>query len=210
MYATSNFPHMSIVRYVTNNLQRVDDPRLNHIHVLPVLRIVSPRELIRGAVLRKERADDDGGFFPRVVEDRARGMCQRSPDDAHSQVLVEVRGGDGLGVRVGGEVECPWGVGEQGKGHFQQGDAAPRQDALFDRSAGSVHRIVIPICSPNLYDSHPAAEFRQPFLQLHFVELARRRVGDDAPDLLAAGPDGVLRPLAVGSNRIPSVISISS
>ena len=38
--------------------------------------------------------------------------------------------------------------------------------------------------------------------QLHLVELARRRVGDDAPDLLAVGLDGVLGPLAVEHDRV--------
>ena len=78
------------------------------------------------------------------------GVHQCPVDDAHSQVLVEVRGGDGLGVLVGGEVGCPRGVGEQGKGCFQQGDAVSRQDAFFDCSVGSVQPIVILILPPHL------------------------------------------------------------
>jgi hypothetical protein len=52
----------------------------------------------------------------------------------------------------------------------------------------------------DLNDSHAPAELHQTFLQLRLVQLARRRVGNNTPDLLAMSLDGVLRPFTVDNN----------
>jgi hypothetical protein len=77
--------------------------------------------------------------------------------------------------------------------------------------ARSVKRIIILIllvphlhlaAPPDLDNSHPVTELSQPFLLLGPIELARRRIGDDATDLLAAGLDGVFRALAAEDYRV--------
>jgi hypothetical protein len=80
-----------------NHLERIDDPRLDHIYVLALLRVVPPCELVCTPVQHK-RPDEDGGFFPCIGEDRVRRVGERAPDDADAEILVE--GCCGLWVRV--------------------------------------------------------------------------------------------------------------
>src|SRR4029077_1942437 len=77
-------------------------------------------------ILFEDLADDDGTVLARVDHDLAGRPGQRLAHDLDAGLLVVVLGANALEV-LGGT---------------QQGDAAARHDAFFNRRTGRMHRIV--------------------------------------------------------------------
>src|SRR5882724_3939846 len=105
-----------------NHLGRVDDALGDQVDVFAGLRVEAERIL----VLLQDLADDDGAVFTGVDRDLAGWRGQRLAHDLDAGLLVVVGGLDALEL-LGGA---------------QQGDAAARHDAFFNRRTGRMHRVI--------------------------------------------------------------------
>src|SRR6185295_16748508 len=121
-----------------NYLGRVDDALGDQVDVFARLRVESVRIL----VLLEDLADDDGAVFACVDGDLASGPGQRLADDLDAGLLVVVLGLDALEL-LGGA---------------QQGDAAARYDAFFNRRTGRMHRVVNAVLALLDFDFGRAAD----------------------------------------------------
>src|ERR1700737_1640170 len=122
----------------TNDLGRVDDALRDQVDVFAGLRV----EAVGVLVLLEDLADDDGAIFARVDRDLARRPGERLADDLDAGLLVVVRGLDAL----------------QLLGGAQQGDAAARHDAFFNRRTGRMHRVINAILALLHFDFGRAAD----------------------------------------------------
>lgn len=197
----------------SDNLKRVNNPRLDHIHILALRRVISPRKLIRRSILVQQRPNNHAALLARVVEDGAGRGGECTANDSDTEFLVEVRGGHGLGVGGGGGGGgcAAGGVGAEGEGGFEEGDTASWEDTLFDSSAGSVERVVVPVLlladfnlarAADADDGDTAREFGETLLELGLVVLRGSGVVDERTDLFAAGGDVVLRTAAVEDDGV--------
>src|SRR6476619_1486254 len=105
-----------------NDLGRVDNTRRDQVDIFAGLRV----EAVGVLILLEDLADDDGAVLACVDRDLAGGPGQRLADDLDAGLLVVVGGLDALEL-LGGA---------------QQGDAAARYDAFFNRRTGRMHRVV--------------------------------------------------------------------
>src|SRR6202166_3081440 len=139
----------------TDHLGGVDDALLDEVAVFAGLRV----EAVRIRLVLEDLADDDGAVFARVDRDLAGRRGQRLAHDLDAGLLVVVLGAQALEL-LGGA---------------QQGDAAARYDAFFDRRTGRMHRVINAILALLHLDFGRAAdadhrdaarELGQTFLQL--------------------------------------------
>src|SRR6266403_2067608 len=105
-----------------NHLGRVDDALRDQVAVFAGLRI----EPVGVLILFEDLADDDGAVFTGVDRDLARGPGKRLAHDLDAGLLVVILGANALEVL----------------GSTQQGDAAARHDAFFDRRTSRMHRVI--------------------------------------------------------------------
>src|SRR5712692_2683061 len=105
-----------------NDLGRVDDALRDQVDVFAGLRV----EAVGVLVLLEDLADDNRAVLARVDRDLARRPGERLADDLDAGLLVVVRGLDALELLGGTE----------------QGDAAARNDAFFNRRTGRMHRVI--------------------------------------------------------------------
>src|SRR6266487_1703566 len=106
----------------THDLGRVDDALGDQVDVFARLRV----EAVGVLILLEDLADDNRTVLARVDRDLARRPGERLADDLDAGLLVVVRGLDALELLGGTE----------------QGDAAARHDAFFNRRAGRMHRVI--------------------------------------------------------------------
>src|SRR5712664_2944215 len=106
----------------THDLGRVDDALGDQVDVFAGLGV----EAIGVLILLEDLADDDGTVLARVDRDLAGWIRQRLTDDLDAGLLVVVLGAKPLEVLGGTE----------------QGDAAARNDAFFNRGTGRMHRVI--------------------------------------------------------------------
>src|ERR1700720_690424 len=106
----------------THDLGRVDDALGDQVDVFAGLRV----EAVGVLILLQDLADDDGTVLARVDRDLAGWIRQLLTDDLDAGLLVVVLGAKPLEVL----------------GSTQQGDAAARYDAFFNRRTGRMHRVV--------------------------------------------------------------------
>jgi hypothetical protein len=122
----------------TNHLGRVDDALGDQVAVFAGLRV----ETIIVLVLLEDLAEDDGAVFARVDRDLAGRRGQRLAHDLDTGLLVVVGGLEALELLGGAE----------------QGDAAARHDAFFNRRAGRMHRVIHAILALLDFDFGRAAD----------------------------------------------------
>src|SRR5712692_6766015 len=160
-----------------NDLGRVDDALRDQVDVFAGLRV----EAVGVLVLLEDLADDDRAVLARVDRDLARRPGERLADDLDAGLLVVVRGLDALELLGGTE----------------QGDAAARHDAFFNRRTGRMHRVINAILALLDFDFGRAAdadhrdaacELGQTLLQLLTV-VVRGGFLDLRLDLVDAGFD---------------------
>src|SRR5207247_4932640 len=100
----------------------VDDALADQVAVFAGLRV----EAVIVLLLLEDLADDDGAVFACVDRDLAGRRGQRLAHDLDAGLLVVVLGLDALELLGGAE----------------QGDAAARHDAFFNRRTGRMHRVI--------------------------------------------------------------------
>src|SRR5258705_10096541 len=105
-----------------NHLGRVDDALGDQVDIFASLRV----EAVGILILLEDLADDHRAVLARIDRDLARGPGKRLADDFDAGLLVVVLGAQPLEV-LGGT---------------QQGDAAARHDAFFNRRTGRMHRVI--------------------------------------------------------------------
>src|SRR5882724_2770618 len=106
----------------THDLGRVDDALGDQVDIFAGLGV----EAVGVLIPLEDLADDDGTVLARVDRDLAGWIRQRLTDDLDAGLLVVVLGAKPLEV-LGGT---------------QQGDAAARHDAFFNRRTGRMHRVI--------------------------------------------------------------------
>src|SRR5467141_1129755 len=121
-----------------HDLGRVDDALGDQVDVFARLRV----EAVGVLILLEDLADDDRAVLACVDRDLARGPGERLADDLDAGLLVVVRGLDALEL-LGGA---------------QQGDAAARHDAFFNRRTGRMHRVVNAVLALLDFDFGRAAD----------------------------------------------------
>src|SRR6266702_3044744 len=121
-----------------NNLGRVDDALGDQVDIFAGLRV----EAIRILVLLEDLADDHRAVFAGVDGDLAGWMGQGLTDDLDAGLLVVVLCAKPLEV-LGGT---------------QQGDAAARHDAFFNRRTGRMHRVINAVLALLDFDFGRAAD----------------------------------------------------
>src|SRR4249919_831702 len=121
-----------------NDLGRVDDALGDQVAVFAGLRV----EAIVVLLLLQDLADDDGAVFTGVDRDLAGRRGERLAHDLDAGLLVVVRGLDALELLGGAE----------------QGDAAARHDAFFNRRTGRMHRVIHAILALLDFDFGRAAD----------------------------------------------------
>src|SRR6267378_3626530 len=121
-----------------HDLGRVDDALGDQVDVFARLRV----EAVGVLILLEDLADDDRAVLARVDRDLARRPGERLADDLDAGLLVVVRGLDALELLGGTE----------------QGDAAARHDAFFNRRTGRMHRVVNAILALLDFDLGRAAD----------------------------------------------------
>src|SRR6266481_2064912 len=121
-----------------HDLGRVDDALGDQVDVFARLRV----EAVGVLILLEDLADDDRAVLACVDRDLARRPGERLADDLDAGLLVVVRGLDALELLGGTE----------------QGDAAARHDAFFNRRAGRVHRVINAILALLHFDFGRAAD----------------------------------------------------
>src|SRR3979490_1726379 len=122
----------------THDLGRVDDALGDQVDVFARLRV----EAVGVLILLEDLADDDRAVLARVDRDLARRPGERLADDLDAGLLVVVRGLDALELLGGTE----------------QGDAAARHDAFFNRRTGRMHRVINAILALLDFDLGRAAD----------------------------------------------------
>src|SRR5262249_35653707 len=136
-----------------DHLRRVDDPALHEVPVFPFLGVVSEVARLLAYARRRDAAVDAG-----VLGDPAQRLLERGPDDA----------GPGRSVALGLQLA-------DRRLPAQQRDAAAGHDALLDRGAGGVMRVLDARLEllhlglgrrSNSDDGDAAGELRQALLQL--------------------------------------------
>src|SRR5216684_3046437 len=160
-----------------NNLGRVDNALGDQVDIFAGLRV----EAIRILVLLEDLADDHRAVFAGIDGDLAGWMGQGLTDDLDAGLLVVVLGAKPLEVLGGTE----------------QGDAAARHDAFFNRRTGRMHRVIDAVLALLDFDFGRAAdadhrdaacELGQTLLQL-FPVVVRGGFLDLRLDLADAGFD---------------------
>src|SRR6266481_6161950 len=121
-----------------HDLGRVDDALGDQVDVFARLRV----EAVGVLILLEDLADDDRAVLARVDRDLARRPGERLADDLDAGLLVVVRGLDALELLGGTE----------------QGDAAARNDAFFNRRTGRMHRVINAILALLHFDLGRAAD----------------------------------------------------
>src|SRR5712664_1877217 len=121
-----------------NNLGRVDNALGDQVDVFAGLRV----EAIRILVLLEDLADDHRAVFAGIDRDLAGWIGQRLAHDLDAGLLVVVLGAKSLEVLRG----------------TQQGDAAARHDAFFNRRTGRMHRVIHAILALLHFDLGRAAD----------------------------------------------------
>src|SRR5882757_5906225 len=121
-----------------HDLGRVDDALGDQVDVFARLRV----EAVGVLILLEDLADDDRAVLARVDRDLACRPGERLADDLDAGLLVVVRGLDALELLGGTE----------------QGDAAARHDAFFNRRAGRMHRVINAILALLHFDFGRAAD----------------------------------------------------
>src|SRR3954452_13076868 len=121
-----------------NHLGRVDDALGDQVAVFAALRV----EPVVVLVLLEDLADDDGAVLASVDRDLAGRRGQRLAHDLDAGLLVVVLGLDAL----------------QLLGGAQQGDAAARHDAFFNRRTGRMHRVINAVLALLDFDFGRAAD----------------------------------------------------
>src|SRR5437764_14006466 len=106
----------------TNHLGRVDDALGDQVAVFAGLRV----EAVGILILLEDLADDHRTVFASINGDLAGWIRQRLADDFNAGLLVVVLGAKSLEMLGGAE----------------QGDAAARHDAFFNRRTGRMHRVI--------------------------------------------------------------------
>src|SRR5215467_8643756 len=158
------------------DLGGIDDARLQHVHVLQALGVEAAVHDLLGLDL----LHDDAALEPGVLDDLTNGLLEGAPHDhgAHLLVALQLETVD-LGRRP------------------QQGDTAARHDALLDRGARGVERVLHAGLlllhgrlrgGADLDHSHATGQLGQPLLELLAV-VVRGRLLDLRPDLLDATLD---------------------
>src|SRR5882672_4540989 len=122
----------------THDLGRVDDALGDQVDVFARLRV----EAVGVLILLEDLADDDRAVLARVDRDLARRPGERLADDLDAGLLVVVRCLDALELLGGTE----------------QGDAAARHDAFFNRRTGRMHRVINAILALLDFDFGRAAD----------------------------------------------------
>src|SRR5467141_2625096 len=121
-----------------HDLGRVDDALGDQVDVFARLRV----EAVGVLILLEDLADDDRAVLACVDRDLARGPGERLADDLDAGLLVVVLGLDALELLGGAE----------------QGDAAARHDAFFNRRTGRMHRVINAILALPYLDLGRAAD----------------------------------------------------
>src|ERR1700682_1686630 len=121
-----------------NNLGRIDDALGDQVDIFAGLRV----EAIGVLILLEDLADDHRAVFAGIDSDLAGWMGQSLTDDLDAGLLVVVLGAKPLEV-LGGT---------------QQGDAAARHDAFFNRRTGRMHRVINAILALLDFDLGRAAD----------------------------------------------------
>src|SRR3981081_2154529 len=112
----------SVLDRHTNPLGRVDDALRDQVAVFAGLGV----EAVGILLLLKDLADDHRAIFAGVDDDLSRRHAEALADNRDAGLLVVVRGREALEL-LGGA---------------QQGDAAARHDAFFNRRTGRMHRVI--------------------------------------------------------------------
>src|SRR5947208_11425967 len=161
----------------TNHLGRIDDALGDQVDVFAALRV----EAVGILILLEDLADDHRTVFASINGDLAGWIRQRLADDFNAGLLVVVLGAKSLEMLGGAE----------------QGDAAARHDAFFNRRTGRMHRVIHAILALLDLDfgraadadhGYAAREFGQTLLQLLTV-VVRGGFLDLRLDLRDAGLD---------------------
>src|SRR4029079_1978002 len=114
---------------------------------------------------RAHRLDDDGALEARVVGELAERLLQRAQDDLRARPLVALEALEQLDL--------------DGVGRVQQRNAAARDDALLERRAGRLQRVLDAMLlllhlglggSADLDHRDTAGQLRKALLQLLAVE----------------------------------------
>src|SRR5437879_2235266 len=121
-----------------NHLGRVDDALGDQVDVFAGLRV----EAVRVLILFEDLADDHRAIFTCVDSDLAGRRGQRLAHDLDAGLLVVVLGAQTFEMFGG----------------TQQGDAAARYDAFFNRRTGRMHRVVHAILALLDFDFGRAAD----------------------------------------------------
>src|SRR6185295_8465293 len=139
----------------TNHLGRVDDALGDQVDVFAGLRV----EAVGILILLEDLADDHRTVLASIDGDLAGWRGERLADDLDAGLLVVVLGAKSLEM-LGGA---------------QQGDAAARHDAFFNRRTGRMHRVIHAILAllhldfgraANADNGYAARELGQTLLQL--------------------------------------------
>src|ERR1051325_8583471 len=111
-----------VLQRMAHDLGRVDDAGLDEVGELALLGIVA----VIGVLALEELADHDRAVSPGVLGNLPRRPLQSLADDVDADLLVRVRRGQ-LVERLD---------------RVEQRDATARNDALLDRCAGRMHRVI--------------------------------------------------------------------
>src|SRR5882762_5514600 len=121
-----------------HDLGRVDDALGDQVDVFARLRV----EAVGVLILLEDLADDDRAVLARVDRDLARRVRQRLAHDLDAGLLVVVLGAQPLELL----------------GSTEQGDAAARHDAFFNRRTGRMHRVINAVLALLHFDFGRAAD----------------------------------------------------
>lgn len=177
-----------------DDLERVDDTGVDEVDVLALGAVEAAVEILAEVV--GELADDDAALQTGVLNNGAGRAGDGVLDDADTELLVEVGGGDAFEA-VGGGLEV--------------GGTTTREDTLLDGSTSGVQGVNDAVLlladldfrgTADLDDGNTAGELGKTLLQLLLLVLGGGGVSHDATDLLTALRNAVLAALTVQDDGV--------
>src|SRR5258708_24625150 len=173
-----------------HHLGRIDDAGLHHVDIFALLGV----EAVIGALLLEQLADDERAVGPRIAGDLPGRDLKGAADDIDADLLVVI-------LRP---------QPAQGARRVEQGDAAAGDDALLDRGARRVHRVLDAILAlldldfrgaADADDGNAPRQLGETLLQLLLVVVGRRLL-DLRLDLDDAALDVLLLAGAADDRRV--------